>query len=270
MSDDNSNARFLRNSILAIIAVMALGVVRRCGTQHHSFDGALVEALAVAPKRDKVSFSRFVPSSAVPLPLGGFEDAIGGIESITISGKRYRFGFEYTTSVATSPLIDDPRVMSQFASDYMLDRDGAHPPEYWEKHVSAAVQGSELTSDPGGRDFTGSEIGDALEEIHAARQDRRPAKLKLPYHLTYLLDATSQLAPPSDTNPCGGELAQRIREVDRHEDCLRGALQIAANEVPPPQQTSYDDALGIIEGYLRHYQRSVPENWRTLLLGEHP
>src|SRR6187401_3292868 len=87
--------------------------------------------------------ARHVPRDQVPRPLPRAEDAVGGIESITIDGKRYWFGFSFSADAVLSPLIDDPKVMAQFASDYMLQRDTedaerreiACPPEYWDKLV---------------------------------------------------------------------------------------------------------------------------------------
>jgi hypothetical protein len=116
-----------------------------------------------------------VPREKVPKPLAGSEDAVGGIESITIAGKRYWFGFSFSADAVLSPLIDDRKVMAQFGSDHMLQTDGAHPPEYWDELVGKAVNLSELSSEAGSRTFSGTEVREALEAIAEARRTKSTA-----------------------------------------------------------------------------------------------
>ncbi len=94
----------------------------------------------------------------MPAPLPLSEDAVGGIESLSIGGKRYWFGYSYQADAVLSPLIDDPTVMAQFASDHMLQTDGPHAPDYWDEQIEMAVSQSSLHFDPADSEFTGNEM----------------------------------------------------------------------------------------------------------------
>jgi hypothetical protein len=231
-----------------------------------SFRGAFDEIAIKTPERDEEFPNRFVPKSAVPKPLDGAVDEVGGIESITIGGKRYWFGYSYEADMVLSPLIDDRRVMAQFGSDFMLQRDGAHPPEYWDELVASAVNLSELASDPGERDFTGVEIRDALREVEAARREKRPAKdLKLSTYLAELLDETNAVRTELP-GACATDAGVAIRRLDKHDDCLRAALKVVSGKTAPPGEATLDDAFEIVSDQIASWRETVPENWRSLLL----
>ncbi|MFI6578372.1 hypothetical protein ACIBFB_21495 [Nocardiopsis sp. NPDC050513] len=85
------------------------------------------------------------PSGIAPLP--GRDGHVGGIESMTIDGRRYYFGFDYKGDMVVSPLIDDPDAMAAFASEHMLLTDGAHDAAYWRDLVDDAVRESGLCYD---------------------------------------------------------------------------------------------------------------------------
>jgi hypothetical protein len=192
---------------------------------------------------------------------------VGGVESLTIAGKRYWFGFSYRADTVLSPLIDDARVMAQFGSDYLLQTTGAQPPEYWEGLVKTAVDLSDLDSDPGARDFTGHELSDVLLEIEAAKREHRPARLTLPAHLLYLTDATLKfIEDRRGPFPCAGKWERAIKALDSQGYCLDGALKVVSGRADPPPGTDYEDALAIVADYVDYWRRNAPENWRTLLL----
>lgn len=216
------------------------------------------------PTRDQVS-ERLVPRERVPKPLAGAADAVGGIESLTIAGKRYWFGFSYKADAVLSPLIDDRRVMAQFGSDYMLQTDGAHPPEYWDKLVVLATSESALSSKPGTSAFSGSEIRDLVQLVSEAKRTSAPvAGLHLPTDLSYLLDATSHwqsIAEGRDLNTVEKALAELGQG-----DLLDGALRVVAGKSAPPPETRLEDAIDIVSQHIAHWQRVVPENWLSLLV----
>lgn len=81
----------------------------------------------------------------------------GGIESITLDGTRYFFGFDYSSDLVLSPLLDDQSAMAAYAAKYMAQRDGVHDEAYWSELVSDAVDGSELT-EPDDRDFSTEDL----------------------------------------------------------------------------------------------------------------
>ena len=256
-----------RAAIAIVVGVGVIVAVFRCVGRRQSFPQRLQEVRENAPKRDKEFPQRLLPLSGVPQPLEGCEDAVGGIESITIGSKRFWFGFSYQVDAVLSPLIDDPQVMAQFASDSMLQTTGAHPPEYWTRQVASAVDVSELASDAGDRDFTGSEIRDALREIEASKAERRLAKLELPDHLIYLFWATLKVAEEvRGPAPCSGKWEAAFQRLDGHGDCLDGALKVISGKAEPPAETDYEDALEVVYDYIAYWRRNVPDNWRTLLL----
>jgi hypothetical protein len=263
MKVEQNGPRQVRRTIAALFGISLVATLYRVARPRPgqiSWD-------SVEPTRDEEFPSRFVPREKVPKPLEGWEDAVGGIESITIAGKRYWFGFCHGADAVISPLIDDRGVMAQFGSDYLLQTDGAHPPEYWDELVGKAVNLSDLSIEEGNRDFSGSEARDALEQIAEARRTKSPARgLRFPYHLSYLLDATTKgkSTPPY---PCMDEKYASIKQLNQSQDCLSGALKVASGSTTPPFGTEYDDALEIISEHIAYWRRSVPENWRSLLLG---
>lgn len=222
------------------------------------------------PKRDKEFPQRLVPRVAVPRPYEGGQDAVAGIESIVVAGKRYWFGFSHRADAVLSPLISDERIMAQFGSDYLLQADGAHPPEYWLNLVERAVRASDLTDDDAAaRTFTGFEVRDALREVESARREERPAKnVALPYHLTYLFHAATEVVEEVGPFPCAGAWEQAYKQLDNYGNCREGAMRVVSGQVAPPAGTDYDDALEVISQYAGYWRRNVPENWRTILLSE--
>ena len=198
-------------------------------------------------------------------PIFGREGHLGGIESITVAGTRYWFGFDFGGDFVLSPPLADADVMARFASLHMVQRDGGHPPPYWREQALNAVSDSELASDPGDRDFSGHEVSSALAELTAARaQARRVRDLKLSHHLRYLLAAT---AADDWETPCRpGSPASRFRSQSHYEDCITGAIKVLAGEVQLPDGASYPDAIGVVEAAIRAWRQSIPESWRRLLL----
>jgi len=67
-------------------------------------------------------------------PLPDRIGRVGGIESLSLDGRRYYFGFDYKSDVVLSPLIDDPGAMAAFASEYMRQTTGKR------FHVAAAAE----------------------------------------------------------------------------------------------------------------------------------
>ncbi|MFC8828296.1 hypothetical protein ACFT9I_23460 [Streptomyces sp. NPDC057137] len=120
--------------------------------------------------------------------LPGRTGAIGGIESLVLDGRRFFFGFDFTSDQVLSPLIDDAAAMARFAARHMRQRTGAHDERYWADLVRASVDGSGLVWTDEQRTFTTTtlETGDA-----GAAQG----------HLLYLLAAATREAghPPGST-----------------------------------------------------------------------
>jgi hypothetical protein len=206
--------------------------------------------------------ARHVPREEVPRPLPLAEDAVGGIESITIAGKRYWFGFSFSADAVLSPLIDDPKVMAQFASDHMLQqefedaerREIACPPEYWDKLVEEAIHRSDLTDSE--RDYTGRELPELRARLEEARRTARPVELSLSpiTHLLYLLGATGDWGGASEDS-----------ELEDALDGVEGALEVVAGVNPPPLGTTFANAVNVVIAQLEHWRSVTPENWNSLL-----
>jgi hypothetical protein len=88
------------------------------------------------------------------LPIEGRDGWVGGIESLVVDGRRWYFGFDYSSDLVLSPLIDDETTMSEFAGRYMSQRDGAHDAAYWRELVDDSVTVSDLTEEDDHREFT--------------------------------------------------------------------------------------------------------------------
>jgi hypothetical protein len=238
---------------LAIFALVAYG---RRSTKK-------AESVASRVKRPEFP-TRYVPRERVPAPLPLAEDAIGGIESLSIGAKRYWFGYSYKADAVLSPLIDDAKVMAQFASDHMLQTDGAHPPEYWEELVEEARNGSSLSNGPSDSMHTGDEVRKVRKVLTEARKRNAPAgACELSDHLVGLLEATSGDHWPESEDD---ELRSAFESLTPQKSCLSGALSVVSGLNPPPPGTTFTDALDVVADCIEHLRRTTPENWRTLLL----
>ena len=169
-----------------------------------------------------------------------FPDRIGwagGIESITVDGTRYFFGFDYSSDLVLSPLIDEPAVMAAYAAKYMSQRDGTHDEAYWAEHVGDAVEGSDLT-EPDDRDFSGFDLG-------AGRTT---------YHLRYVLGAACSW----DTGLFEDEdvvaaLTRLKLDPDEDWDSVDSCLEMTG---PDPEL--------VTARYYASLAANLPGNWRTV------
>lgn len=110
--------------------------------------------------------------------LPGRTGVIGGIESLVLDGRRFWFGFDFTSDQVLSPLIDDADAMARYAARHLRQRTGAHDASYWAELVRASVDGSDLVWRDEQRAFTTGAL--AKGDAGAARG-----------HLLYLRDAAT-------------------------------------------------------------------------------
>jgi hypothetical protein len=115
----------------------------------------------------------------IPAPIPERIDEVGGVESMTVDGRRWYFGFCYTMDIVVSPLIDHPDVMAAFASRHMAQTDGAHDAAYWRELVEDSIDESYLVAEDADRVFDSATL---------AANRFAPT-----YHLTYLLSAAMGL-----------------------------------------------------------------------------
>ena len=216
-----------------------------------------------APKRDTVFAERLVPRAQVPAAVNDRADVVGQIRSLTIASKRYWFGYDDAEDDVLSPLIDDPQVMAQFASDRLLTPSGAKSPRDWSKAVESA--GNAPVKAAEARDFTGREFHEALRALDDAQQAGVTAPaLSLPTAVLDLVSTTNGTPVPAY---CGALPLLRIAKL-AEGNCTEGALLVVTGASPPPDGTDLDDAINILIDTLTSQRKATPENWRTLLLAE--
>lgn len=179
------------------------------------------------------------------LPIDGRVGHIGGIESVTVDGVRWYFGFDYSSDLVVSPLVDDAGVMSVFAAEHLRQRDGAHDAAFWRDLVDASVEGSDLIDSDEDRQFTG--------ELLAAQ------RLRPGYHLRYLLGAASGW----DDSFFGGAAvgtalsALRVGEDDRDWDCIDTCIA----GLEDPYTGTRTAATLVMTRYVNFVLDAAPANW---------
>ncbi|WP_416985932.1 hypothetical protein [Streptomyces sp. T028] len=180
-------------------------------------------------------------------PLPGRVGHVAGIESLTLDGHRYYFGFDYKSDLVVSPLIDDPDAMAAFAAEHMRQTDGRHGEAYWADLVADAVETSDLVSEETDREFT-----------------TRSLRADLPNpgsHLLYLLDAAGGW-DDSFTLPSAAQQACTRLGFDEDDfaegidECLQAILEDGADSRP--------DEWTVVRCYLTSAVKLLPGNWALL------
>lgn len=132
-----------------------------------------------------------------PFPYGNV--GVGGIESITIDGKRWFFGYTYSGDMVLTPFFGDPDAMAVFASRHMLQTDGAHDAEYWRERVEEGIE-SNLTSNDADRTFATADFRRIAAALAAAEAENRPVpSLAAPNHLIHLVATARADETPWET-----------------------------------------------------------------------
>ncbi|MFD8755516.1 hypothetical protein ACFV0O_31760 [Kitasatospora sp. NPDC059577] len=183
-------------------------------------------------------------NGAAPLP--GRVGHVGGIESLTLDGRRSYFGFDHASDLVLSPMIDDPAVMAAFASRYLRQTTGGHDAAYWADLVTAAVDGSGLVGDDAGREFTSRSLRAGLPDPGS--------------HLLYLLGAATGWDAWFEEAPEALAAYRRLgfeEEDDEFLDhCLAVVREHGAGERP--------DEWTVARHHLTTAVDRLPGNWRVL------
>ncbi|MFF3071556.1 hypothetical protein ACFVSN_43210 [Kitasatospora sp. NPDC057904] len=185
-------------------------------------------------------------------PLDGRVGHVGGIESLTLDGRRYYFGFDYRSDLVLSPLFDDAGAMAAFASAHMRQTSGRHDEAHWAGLVAAAAGHTELGCDDAQRDVVSARLGGALPEAGG--------------YLLYLLGAVTGwddwfgAAPPEVQEALDGlgfaggddggdddELAELV------DDCLEAVREFGAQARP--------DEWAVVRFHLTAAIRHLPGTW---------
>ena len=185
-----------------------------------------------------------MPENFDPLPdrIG----YIGGIESLTLDGRRYYFGFDFSSDVVLSPLIDDASAMAAFASEHMRQTTGEHDVAYWEELVALSVEESALVGEDEDRTFLSQDLRGGLPEAGS--------------HLLYLLGAATEWEDWFEEAP---EVKQTFEELGFDEDdsefldaCLEAVREHGVEERPAE--------WAVARFHLTESARRAPGNWGVL------
>jgi hypothetical protein len=201
-----------------------------------------------------------------PAPIPGRIGHVGGIESITLDGKRYFFGFDFSSDWVVSPLIEGVETMAVFASQYMEQRDGSHEPSYWRELAQESIEMSDLSSEEGSRDFLTSQLQQVAAQLKRAEADRTAIpEFDISYHLRYLLAAASEWPDPfadPDVSVALGRLGLDPAELSW--SCVDASIAFLNGSDKLQPGASNKDAATVIQKYLRGMVCKAPANWRTL------
>jgi hypothetical protein len=178
-------------------------------------------------------------------PIVGREGCVGGIESMMVDGRRWFFGFDYSMDTVISPLIDDPERMAVFASEHMLQTDGAHDVAYWRDLVDSSVEMSDIVAEDEDRTFDSETL--AAQRLSPSSQ------------LMYLMGAATGWDDSffEDEEIEAALTAIGVREPDRDWDCLEQCIAAVGAD------GAEVSAAGTL--FLTRYQRfivdNLPANW---------
>ncbi|WP_327682949.1 hypothetical protein [Kitasatospora sp. NBC_00458] len=180
-------------------------------------------------------------------PLPGRVGHVAGIESLTLDGQRYHFGFDYTSDLIVSPLVGDPAAMAAFAAEHLRQSDGRHDEAYWAELVADSVRESALVREDADREFTTAGLRAGLP---------RPGS-----HLFYLLDAAGEGDDPSALPPEAREACARLGfDEDDVAECVDACLRAVRED----GAAARPDESTVVRGYLTSAVENLPGNWALL------
>ncbi|SCL26781.1 hypothetical protein GA0074692_2231 [Micromonospora pallida] len=184
---------------------------------------------------------------SIPDPLPERVGHVGGIESLALDGVRYYFGFDFSSDLVVSPLIDDPAVMAAFASRHLRQTTGAHDAAYWAELVGWATEESSLVPTEEDRRFTTDGV--------------RANRLTPDDHLLYLLAAATTWDGSLAGSPQAGPAYARLGFAeDELPDCLDHCVAVIRADGPDARP----DEVTVVSAYLEHAAGRVPGNWGLL------
>ncbi|MEH1123131.1 hypothetical protein [Micromonospora sp. CPCC 206061] len=187
-------------------------------------------------------------------PIEDREGHVGGIESMMVDGRRWFFGFDYSMDTAVSPLIDDPGRMAAFASEYMLQTDGAHDAAYWRELVDSSVEESGLVGEDEDRTFDSETL---------AAQRLSPSS-----HLMYLMGAATAWDDSffEDDEIQAALTAIGVRDRDRDWDCLEQCIAAAQSDGAEVRASG----TLLMTRYQRFVFSNLPANWPEVFAALRP
>lgn len=188
-------------------------------------------------------------------PVVGLDaNTVGGIESITVDGKRYFFGFSYRSDLVLSPLMASEDAMADYALAHITQTDGRHDHAFWVAMAQASIRESGLTDTPG-QSIALAPLKAAVAEL---RRDpvtvRKLLGLAMPEHLYYLL-YTNCVWPDEPTPPAVEQAALRLGlEADDISPWMEESAAALTGATPLPKGAEFQDAAMV---YLWIYDEMV-------------
>jgi hypothetical protein len=174
-------------------------------------------------------------------PLDGQSGHLGGVESIVLDNVIYYFGFDYSSDLVISPLINDLDLMCEFAEKYMLQLDGSHDVEYWRE---LAGYDSELCVNESDRIFIKTDLILQLTKLAGSKQrNTQASNFNIEYHLCYLLNAAGEWSSGVDL------------------DLMADQIAILNGEQPLENNQTYSEIASDLEASLSALIRSARGNW---------
>lgn len=190
----------------------------------------------------------------IPAPIPDRIGEVGGIESMTVDGRRWYFGFCFDMDIVVSPLIDDPDVMAAFASKHMVQNDGAHDAMYWRELVDASIKESYLVREDSDRTFDSASL---------AANRFTPS-----YHLTYLLGAAMGLYRDGFFEDPAARSALRTAGIDYEPHMGWECFHMCKAALQDPGRAAA--AAFLMNGYVDFVLRKMPANWAEVFSAMRP
>ena len=192
-------------------------------------------------------------------------DHVGGIESITLDGTRYFFGYDFCNDLVISPLIDDMDAMAAFACRYMEQMDGKHDAEYWRELAEDAVTYTDLACDDEDRDFTSQQMRDIVAQLKAIATRNQPAvNLPIEYHMLFLLQsACGDIDALVDNDMRSAFQGIGLSLEEGILDCVDDCIDFMNGKANANVQGSYRDVAIAVQKFLATLAARLPDNWKT-------
>ncbi|MDP9892144.1 hypothetical protein J2W32_004287 [Variovorax boronicumulans] len=150
-------------------------------------------------------------------PIAGRVGHVGGIESFTLDGRRYYFGFDHKQGLVLSPAIDDAAAMAHFASRHMqalyrgrlfglLGKTGPRDEAFWAEAVEWSENATDLPGQPE-RTLASAQLAASVSELGLAAQENRIAREFMPDALPCMLLAAAGDGSPDEAEGIQAEVA---------------------------------------------------------------
>jgi len=196
---------------------------------------------------------------------GAYSMPVGGIESITVDGTDYYFGYSHIEDRVITRLFSSADEISDYAAKAMSQRDGMHDKAYWLAQANANHLDSELT-DREGQTISLTKLNDALLRL---KQDsdlnQTIPSLVIPSHLGYLLEMNCNWPdeePPLEIQTIAVRLGL---EADDRSPWLDESAAILSGRSPLPKGASFNDARTLFLWYWKILVENQDHDWNSQL-----